>query len=105
MDDIDNGLKLVLTYSINPDEAQEYYQYVLGQYIPTMQGMGLEVAEAWHTAYGDYPNRLIVFVSQDKETLRQVLDGDNWDELNERLLEYVTDFEYKVVPYKVGFQF
>lgn len=105
MDDIDNGLKLVLTYNIDPDEAQAYYQYVLGQYIPTMQGMGLEVTEAWHTAYGDYPNRLIVFVSRDKETLRQVLDGDSWDELNEQLFEYVTDFEYKVIPYKVGFQF
>ena len=105
MDHIDNGLKLVISYNIRPDGAQEYYQFVLGQYIPIMQSMGLEVTEAWHTAYGDYPNRLIVFVSRDQETVRQIIAGAAWDELNDRLLELVTDFDYKVIPYKVGFQF
>jgi hypothetical protein len=105
MNTIDNGLKLVLSYDIRPDADQEYYQFVLGQYIPVMQSMGLEMAEAWHTAYGNYPNRLIVFVSRDRETIERVINDANWDDLNERLLEYVNEFDYKVVPYKIGFQF
>jgi len=105
MDTIDNGLKLVLSYSIRPDAGQEYYQFVLGQYIPVMQSMGLEMAEAWHTAYGDYPNRLIVFVSRDRETIERLINDDEWDELNDRLLQYVAEFDYKVIPYKIGFQF
>ena len=99
------GLKLLLSYNINPEEAQEYYTYVLGQYIPAMQSMGLEVGEAWHTAYGDYPNRLIAFISRDHETVLRVLDDEAWEELNEQLLQHVSDFTYKVIPYKVGFQF
>jgi len=105
MDKIDEGLKLVLSYNIRPEDAQAYYQFVLGQYVPVMQSLGLEMTEAWHTAYGDYPTRLIVFVSRDRETARRVVNDPAWDELNERLLEYVTDFDYKIIPYRVGFQF
>lgn len=105
MDQIENGLKLVLSYNIRPDGAQEYYQFVIGQYIPIMQTMGLEVTEAWHTAYGNYPNRLVVFVSRDEATARRVVNDPAWDELNERLLEFVSDLDYKIIPYKVGFQF
>lgn len=100
-----DGLKLLLSYNIRLDEAQEYYTYVLGHYIPAMQSMGLEVGEAWHTAYGDYPNRLIAFVSRDRETVYSILTGNDWEELNEQLLQHVSDFTYKVIPYKVGFQF
>ena len=55
-------LKLLLSYDVKPDQLQEYYQFVLGRYIPQVQAMGLEVSEAWHTGYGNWPNRLIGFV-------------------------------------------
>lgn len=105
MDENSNGLKLLLSYNIRPDGAQEYYEFVLGHYIPAMQSMGLEVTEAWHTAYGDYPKRLVAFVSHDRETVRRLMIDETWEELNERLLQYVTDFDYKVIDYKIGFQF
>lgn len=105
MDQIDNGLKLVMSYNIRPGDSQEYYQFVLGHYIPQLQSMGLEMSEAWHTAYGDYPNRLIVFVSQDQQTVWRVVNDLAWDELNDRLQQFVTDFDYKIIPYRIGFQF
>lgn len=105
MDENIGGLKLLLSYNIRPEGGQEYYEYVLGHYIPVMQSMGLEVTEAWHTAYGDYPSRLLAFVSRDRETVQQLMNDEAWDELNERLLQHVTDFDYKVISYKIGFQF
>ncbi len=98
------GLKLLLSYNIRPEGAQEYYQFMLGQYIPSMQARGLEVSEAWHTAYGSYPNRLVGFVSRDVDTMKDVISEDDWADLNEQLLEHVTDFEYKVIVYRQGFQ-
>ena len=98
------GMKLLLVYSIKPDRAQEYYDFMLGRYIPVMQTMGLEVSEAWHTAYGNYPNRLVAFISRDKSTINDVLENDIWEALTHQLLDFVTEFSFKVVPYKVGFQ-
>ena len=104
MNKSNGGLKLLISYNINPEDTQEYHQFVLGRYIPIMQTLGFEVVEAWHTAYGNYPNRLLAFVCKDEETLNGLLSNDIWDAMNEQLGEYVTDFSYKAIPYKLGFQ-
>jgi hypothetical protein len=77
---------------------------VLGRYIPAVQSLGLEMSEAWHTAYGDHPDRLIAFLAEDLETMLTALNDEAWAEVNEQLLEYVTDFSYKIIPYEPGFQ-
>lgn len=100
----ENGLKLILNYNIKPEGAQAYYEFVLGRYIPVMQTMGLELSEAWHTAFGNYPNRLICFVSKDRDTMMAMLENELWETINDQLLEFVSEFSYKVIPYKIGFQ-
>ena len=100
----ENGLKLLLEYDVNQDTLQDYYQFVMGQYVPTLQSMGLQMSEAWHTAYGDAPNRLLGFVCGDKQTMDNLLTSDAWVDLNDQLEKYVTDFRYKIIPYRGGFQ-
>lgn len=100
-----SGYKLLLTYDVSPEHLQEYYRFVLGRYVPVMQAMGLEMSDAWHTAYGDFPNRLIGFVARDKETLQSILQNDSWLALNEELQQFVSGFHYKVIPNREGFQF
>jgi hypothetical protein len=100
-----NGVKLLLSYNIRGNDTQAYYEFVLGRYIPMMQSLGLEMSEAWHTEYGNYPIRLIGFVARDEETMNKVLGDETWEDLNEQLEEYVTDFSYKIVPYTVGFRY
>jgi hypothetical protein len=104
MEETVKGLKILLSYDVRPNMLQEYYQFVMGRYLPTMQALGLQMSEAWHTAYGDAPNRLIGFVCEDDGTLEDLLDSEQWQELNEQLAEYVTEFDYKVIPYRGGFQ-
>jgi hypothetical protein len=98
------GLKLLLSYDIRADDIQAYYQFVLGRYIPAVQSLGLEMSEAWHTAYGQWPNRLVGFVARDAATMRRVLGDESWAALNDALQQFVVNFEYKVIPYREGFQ-
>lgn len=98
------GYKLLLTYEIKEDLLQEYYQFVMGQYVPALQSMGLQMSEAWQTAYGEAPNRLIGFVCEDQSTMTEAMDSENWTSLNDQLENFVTDFNYKVIPYRGGFQ-
>lgn len=98
------GLKLLLSYDVRQEALQEYYQFVMGRYVPALQSMGFQMSEAWHTAYGSAPNRLIGFVCSDAETMRDLLASDLWQTLNSELEEYVTDFAYKFVPFRGGFQ-
>ncbi len=100
----ENGLKLLMEYDVQQDTLQDYYQFIMGQYVPALQSMGLQMSEAWHTAYGDAPNRLIGFVCGDRQTMDRLLDSDLWRDLNEELVKYVSDLRYKIVPYRGGFQ-
>lgn len=103
MEDIP-GYKLLLSYEVLPETIQEYRQFIMGQYVPAMSSMGLQMSEAWHTAYGDAPNRLVGFVCRERDTVDDLLHSEMWLTINEQLQQYVTDFNYKVVPYKGVFQ-
>ena len=104
MDETIKGIKLLLSYEVKQESLQEYYQFVMGRYLPAMQSMGFQMSEAWHTAYGDAPNRLIGFVCSDDDSMQQLLASELWNALNEQLEEYVNDFDYKFIPYRGGFQ-
>lgn len=97
-------VKLLLTYNVNDGESEEYRQFVLGEFLPAVQKMGLAVTEVWLTTYGDYPERQTELVSRDEDTMWRILTSEEWQELEERLNEYVNDFGRKIVPYQPGFQ-
>jgi hypothetical protein len=101
----DPRVKLLLSYDIISETQQAYYEFILRQFIPRLQAMELAMNEAWHTAYGDYPLRMMAFVAPDKETLNDILHSQEWQELEEQLGQFVTNVRLKVVPYKEGFQF
>jgi hypothetical protein len=97
-------VKLLLTYNVNDDASEEYRQFVTGEFLPAVQRLGLAVTQVWFTAYGDYPERQTELVSRDEDTMWSVLNSDEWTDLEERLREYVNEFERKVIPYQPGFQ-
>jgi len=98
-------VKLLLAYNIKPNREAEYYRYVLGEFLPVLQNMDLMMVEGWHTAYGDYPMRLIVLRAENELKLRQVMHSEEWQVGKERLLKLVRDYEERIVPAKKVFQF
>jgi len=98
-------LKLLLSYNIRPKRMEEYYRFVMGEFLPRMQTLGLVMTEVWRTIHGDYPSRLVAFASQDETVMRHALSSDEWDALETRLEEFVVDYEMRVVPARPHFQF
>ena len=98
-------VKLLLVYDIKPHREAEYYRYVLGEFLPTLQNMGLIMVEGWHTAYGDYPMRLITFRAQDETVMQNVMNSGEWRAAKERLLKLVRDYEQRIVVARNPFQF
>lgn len=96
--------KLLLTYNMLDESIQEYYQFVLGRYIPVMRSLGWEMIEAWATSYGNGPDRTVAFVSRHDEDWQDLFENETWHALNHQLLKYITDFNFKVVPFRQTFQ-
>ncbi len=98
------AIKLLMTWDILPGREQEYFEFVVRDFIPGVQRMGMEPSDAWFTMYGNKPQILAVMQMSGVDELNGVLGSTDWKDLNQRLLEYVENFNYKVVPARSGFQ-
>jgi hypothetical protein len=99
-------VKLLLTYDIRPEVQDSYFQYMLGEMVPALQTLGLQMSGAWHTAYGDYPIRLVEFIAEDRSALLAVLDSPEWDKLETQLQPYILNYSKKIVALREDqFQF
>jgi hypothetical protein len=97
--------KLLMMYDIRPELYDPYFQYIMSDFVPALQNMGLYMTSVWHTAYGEYPVRLIEFVSEDLETMIEIFQSDRWEEMETHLKTYIVNYERKVVRFRQGFQF
>jgi hypothetical protein len=97
-------VKLLMSWDILPGQEQTYFEFAMQTFAPALIKMGWQPTEAWYTLYGDAPQILTAGVTDSAEEMRQILDSEEWDELKGRLLEYVTNFQYKVVPATGRFQ-
>ena len=98
-------VKLLMTWDISPEREQEYFEFVIGEFIPGMQRLGLEPTEAWATIYGEYPQIMVAMLAPDLPDAQRILNSVEWGQLREQLFGFVKNFSQKVVPAKGGFQF
>ena len=98
-------MKLLVVYNIRPNREAEYYRYILGEFLPKLQNLGMVMSEGWHTAYGDYPARLLVFRTQENTSIQMVMKSTVWQDGKETLLKLVTDYEERLVEARSSFQF
>lgn len=99
------GTKLLLTYNILLHQQEGYLRFIVDEFIPTLETLGLENKGVWHTAYGDYPIRLLVFVSKTPEDMTRALESETWNDLEKKLQTFVADYSRRVVPEQPYFQF
>jgi hypothetical protein len=98
-------IKLIMTWNIKPRHEQDYFGYVLHEYLPKINKFGFEVTDAWVTVYGDRPQILLGAIMASRLKARTVLESNEWENLNEQLSEYVDNLQFKLAPHKGGFQF
>jgi hypothetical protein len=98
-------VKLLLTYDPIPEEQEAYFRYILGEFVPALEQMGLTMCDAWYTAYGAYPLRLTGFIAQDIHTLEEIIASETFKDLEARLQELVSNYARRIVPRSSRFQF
>ena len=98
------AVKILMTWDILPGREQEYFEFIVRDWIPGLQQLGLEPSDAWFTMYGDQPQIMAAAQVPSLTNLQQALETSKWKEITQRLLEYVENFDYKVVQARSGFQ-
>ncbi len=103
-EEVDVEVKVLMTWNIRIDKDREYFEFLIKQFLPGMQRLGLQPTDAWFTAYGEGPQVLAAALVPSYEAARYILASQAWQHLEEKLRDYVTDYRYKIVPAREGFQ-
>jgi hypothetical protein len=94
-----------MTWDIAAGQEEACFAFITQDLPETMQSAGLELTDAWFTAYGDWPQIRIGFVSLELEQLQSFLASPAWRSLRKKLMPYTRGYQQKVVVARGGFQF
>jgi hypothetical protein len=97
-------IKLLMTWDIRSNQEKDFLNFLMHEFTPSIQKLGLQPTDAWLTVFGEGPQVLAGGVTEDMEEMMQILESADWRELETKLLEFVDDYDRKVVRAKGGFQ-
>lgn len=97
--------KLILTWDINPDSEQEYFEFVVREFLPEVQKFGFTLSDAWVTVYGDQPQILVGATLSSTEAIKKIIHSAPWALLVEKLMQFVSNYNEKIVMANGNFQF
>lgn len=97
-------VKLLMTWDILPNLEQEYFEFVISDFLPETKQLGIRPVDIWYTLYGDQPQIMVAAKTQSQASLNIVMASREWLLLLENLMKFVENFSYKVIPAQTGFQ-
>ena len=101
------SVKLLMNWDIKPGRDQDYFEFVIREWLPGVNKLGIHPTWAWYTVYSRDDNTSQIMaeaIADDLDIMRQALQSDDWTKLHDRLLEYVQNYKHKVVRVTGDFQ-
>jgi hypothetical protein len=100
------AVKIIMSWDVAPGrEQEEYFEFIVRDFLPGIQRLGLSLSDAWATAYGNYPQIMVGAELPTLQKAKQVMDSSEWKSLFNQLQDFVTNYTFKIVPARGGFQF
>jgi len=97
-------IKLVMQWDIKSGREQEFSEFVVREFAPRLVKLGIEPTEILYTMYGDGPQMYTSVVVDNQDMLAEILHGDAWKSLQQKLLAYITNYNQKIVEDNGRFQ-
>lgn len=97
-------MKLLLSWDIKSGRDQEYFEFMVREFAPGINRLGLSPTEAWLSVYGDSPQIMMEAVGDDISAVHSLLNNPEWEMLRGKLLEFVDNYQHKIVRASKGFQ-
>ncbi len=101
---MDLPIKLLMTWDIAVGQEEACFAFITQELPTAMQDAGLELTDAWFTAFGEWPQIRIGFVAPNLEMIQACLASEMWRKLKRQLMSYTRDYNEKVIVAKGGFQ-
>lgn len=96
--------KLIMRWDIRPETDSEYFEFLVHEFIPGLNKLGITEIQVWYTQFGDCEQKLASGITQSLDEMKKAMNSDEWQMLTAKLDGYVNNFSQKVVNGTGGFQ-
>lgn len=96
--------KLVMRWDIRPETESEYFEFLVHEFIPGLNKLGIMDIQVWYTQFGDCEKKLASGISPSMEKMKAALNSDEFEVLLNKLQQFVENFSQKVISATGGFQ-
>ena len=84
-------------YTVIPARIKEYEKFIIKDFIPGLNRLGIQIVAGWSVIIGAYSENLLEGVSNDLDLLEQALKQSKYRELYDNLLSYVKGYKTKIL--------
>jgi hypothetical protein len=101
------SVKLIMKWDIREEQQQEYFEFVVREWGPGLNRLGLNLIGLWLTTYTNddaQPKIMAEGLTDNLADMRRILGSPEWTRLHARLLECVDNYTQKVVRTSGEFQ-
>ncbi|EMS78882.1 MULTISPECIES: hypothetical protein [Desulfotignum] len=91
------AVKLMHYWTINPSSKEAYADFIIKQFIPGVNRLGMHTVAGWSVLVGSYSEIIMETVSSDLNMLETALKTRDYRLLKSDLLNLVTDYKTKVM--------
>ncbi len=84
-------------WTIIPDRAKSYEKFIIKDYIPGLNSMGIQIVAGWSVIIGAYAEIILEGVSNDLDLLEQALKQTKYKKLYDNLLSYIRGYKTKIL--------
>ncbi len=97
-------VKLLMTWDIRSGREEDYFEFHIRKFLPTLEKLGVNLTEAWLTVYGEQPRMMAEAILSSFKQAQSMIVSTEWEDLSVELEDFVENFEYKIVKAGSGFQ-
>ena len=91
-------IKVIMTWNIQEGKQQEYIEFAVSEFGPTLGALGMRISEVWYTVAGSDPEMVVLGVMPNRRAAEKLFAGYDWKQLEKRLMTFVEDITIKFAP-------
>jgi hypothetical protein len=90
-------VKLNHYWTINPIKVKDYNKFILKEFIPGVNRLGMHTVAGWTVLVGEYSEIIFESVAADLELLEKAMRNPNYQRLKQSLLAFIKSYKTKVL--------
>ena len=84
-------------WTIISERREPYGKFIIREFIPGMNSLGLHVVAGWSVLVGSYAEMIFESMGNDLDIIEKALKNPKYQELKDKLLTYVKSYKTKIL--------